>query len=441
MRYIISISFLFYLLASVPVLASVNVEEVRVSNGVKAWMIQDSSLPIVAIKVAFLNSGSAYDPEGKEGLANIAVHMMDEGAGDLSGIALKNILEEKAISFYVTSDEDNVYIHMKTLKEHLGEAFNILRLVLTEPNFAEADFKRVREQISLSIEKRKESPDFIANQRWNQIAYGSHPYARDNMGSRESLLSISKDDLIDYMYSNFAKDNLVISAVGDISQKELASYLDSAFDSLTKKQSVRQSILAELKVLRPADKQPVVIPFDISQSIAIFGFKGLKRNDPYFYPAYLMNHILGNGGFDSRLMNEVREKRGLAYSVYSYMATFQYGGVIKGYVATENHRIKKSIDIIKKEIKKIQNKAITQRELDDAKNYLVGSFPLRLDNNASLANFLLFMQIEELGMDFLEERNNLINAVTLKQVNAISEKLLHIDNMITVVVGSWPGQE
>ena len=154
-----------------------------------------------------------------------------------------------------------------------------------------------------------------------------------------------------------------------------------------------------------------------------------------------MNHILGNGGFESRLMDEVREKRGLAYSVYSYMATYKVGGVIKGYVATENHRIKKSLEIIRSEVEKIHNRAITQEELDNAKKYLIGSFPLRLDNNASLANFLLFMQIENLGIDFLEKRNQMIRDVTLNQVHEASEQLLNIDNMITVVVGSWSEQE
>ncbi|MCH2036968.1 MAG: insulinase family protein [Rickettsiales bacterium] len=441
-KYIItSISLILCLLVTSIASAATDVKEVKGSKGLKAWLIEDPSLPIVAIKIAFVRSGSVYDPVGKEGMANMVVNMIDEGAGDLTRIDFKNTLEEKAISFYVTSDEDNIYLHLKTLTEHLDEALKLVNLAITKPRFSQEDIDRVRNQIILSIEKNKESPEFIANKRWNEVAYGEHHYGRDNMGTAESLNAISKDDLHQFVRSNFANDNIIISAVGDITKAQLTHHLDHSFKGFAKSQAKSPLKIGELEVVIPSTSQPEVVPFDIPQSVAIFGIKGVKRNDPNFYPAYIMNHILGNGGFESRLMNEVREKRGLAYAVYTYMATYEFGGVIKGYVATENHRIKKSIGIIKKEIEKLKQRSITQKELDNAKKYLIGSFPLRLDKNASLANFLMFMQIEELGIDFLKRRNQLIEQVTLEQVHEVSEQLLDVDRVITVVVGSWPGKE
>lgn len=412
------------------------IKGVPLKESTHAWLIEDHTIPMVTLEIAFLHAGSAYDPDDKRGLANLVSHMLDEGAGELDGLAFKNTLQELAAAIHFSVDHDHFYIHIKTLSQHTPTILALLQDILSKPRLEQKDLNRVRSHIEAVIKKNQERLEYVAMLQWNQTALGDHPYAKIKEGTVETLASITEQDIRDYITRNFTKENMVISVVGDVTEQQLQEWLPHSLSPLHSQFQSPQP-LDDIAVTPRESIPPIVIEKPISQSVAIFGMQAVKRLDPDFYPLYITNHIIGGGSFESRLMEEVREKRGLAYSVYSYMTTSEYGGLLKGYVATESHKIRQSLAIIQQELAKARAGDITEEELQHAKDYLIGSFPLKLDKNASLAKFLLFMQIDNLGIDFLEKRNDYIQAVTLEQIHQVAARYLMPNQMPVIVVGSW----
>lgn len=408
------------------------VEEVISPYGFKAWVIEDHSLPIVSIHMAFKKAGTAYDPEGKQGLAFMVRSLLDEGAGDMDSVAFKQALDRYAIHLQFETDEDNFYVSMKTLKEHLPGALSLFKLALTAPRFDDDAVERVRNQIHAYIIARKEDPETQAEQAFSREIFGAHPYGNIKTGTEATLAAITKEDLQQFTQKHFTRVPLVISAVGDIQPKELAGLLDTYFINLPLTTD-NNATLEEFSTF-PSGKERS-INMAVPQSTVIFGLKGVKRDDKDFYAAFVLNYILGGGSFSSRLMEEVREKKGLAYTVGTSLEVFNYAGLLRGYVASENAKIHESIAIIKEVFKQVQEKGVTQQELDDAKSYLIGSFPLGLDKNEKLAAYLIGMQLENLGKDFLEKRNSYIQNVTLEDVNRVAKNIILPDNLITIIVG------
>ena len=432
MRYTIRYIFLLFLMLP-SILSATEVEEVVSDYGFRAWMMEDHSLPIVSLHMAFKHTGTAYDPEGKEGLANMVVSLLGEGTEALDAVAFKKELESRAIKLSFDVDEDTIYITIKTLTEHMEKACELLQQVLLSARFGEEDIARVKQQTLTTLAARKESAEYVARKAFREMMFGEHPYAKPDLGTKESLQNINKQDLKLFVEKHFNRASLVIGVVGDIRPKRLPSLLDTYFVELPLSKP-KASVLPHYTKMPKASEK--IISMDVPQSTAIFGHGGIKRDHPDFYPAYIVNHILGGGGFESRLMQTVRENKGLAYSVYSYLNTMEYAGLFQGMVASQNAKINESLAIIKEEIQRMKTKGITDKELADAKSYLIGSFPLRLDKNDKLARFLIGMQLENLGIDFLEKRNSYVEAVTRADVNRVAGTLLDSENLSIVVVGN-----
>lgn len=417
-------------LFSVPAQA-VEIKRVVSPGGIEAWLVVDHSVPVVALEAAFAG-GAATDPEEKPGLANLTASLLDEGAGPYDSQAYQTRVEDIASSIRFSASQDNLTATVKTLSENVEAAFELLRLGLTEPRFDPDPVERVRSSILVSLARKAESPNSIASRLWWKHAFGNHPYARPPDGTPEGVAAVTVDDMRRFVKDRIARDVLTIAVVGDITPERLAPLLDATFGTLPAKAAP-----ANIPEATAGDGgATLLVEKPIPQSVVVFGHAGIKRDDPDWYAALITNYILGGGGFTSRLTTEVREKRGLAYGVYSYLAPLEHTGVLLGGVATENSRVAESIDIIRQEWRRMRDEGPTEAELESAKTYLTGSFPLQFDSTDRIAAILVDMQQKNLGIDHLDRRNALIDAVTLEDAKRVARRLFQPDALAFVVVGA-----
>jgi len=426
---------LFVALAATPAPArAVDVERVVSAQGIEAWLVRDPTIPVVSLHLAF-RGGAALDPEGKLGLATMVSGLLDEGAGNLDSQSYQGKLNDLAIDLGFDAGLDYFTGSLKTLKKNQDTAFDMLRLALTEPRFDAEPIERVRNQVLTIIASEAEDPDHIAGRTWFRTVFPHHPYGRPVNGTAETVRAITAADLRGFVKRRLARDNLIIGVVGDITPEELKPLLDSTFGALP----AHAAPDTVPDTAAQGGGETVVVRRDIPQSVVFFGEAGLKRNDPDFYAAYVMNYILGGGGFSSRLTEEVREKRGLAYSVYTYLNPLDHAGLICGGVATRNGKVKESIDIIRAQWQRLRDKGVTATELENAKRYLTGSFPLRLDTSEKIAQTLVAIQMDRLGIDYLDRRNALIGAVTRRHIEKVAKRLIDPKALTFVVVGRPDG--
>lgn len=417
--------------ATYPTSASaMKIQTVKSPGGIEAWLVEEHSVPLIAMRFAF-EGGNSQDPGGKVGLANFLTAMMDEGAGDLTAIEFQQRMEEIAMRMGFDDSRDSLYGSFETLSENREDAVELLRLAINKPRFDADAVERIRGQLLTSLAFAAKDPDRVAAREWFAAAFPDHPYGRPAMGTAESLATITRDDLESYRKRVFAKDTLKVAVVGDIDAESLGRMLDRIFGELPEEASLTPVPFIEPK--KGGNLHVVEMP--VPQSVATFGLAGIARKDPDFIPAFVMNHILGGGGFSSRLMEEVREKRGLAYSVYSYLQPYQHTAIFAGGVATKNEEIGQSLEVIRAELQRMATEGPSPEELANAKSYLIGSYPLRFDTNSKIANQLLGIMQDGLGQDYVEKRNALMEAVSLEDVKRAAARILATDNLILTVVG------
>ena len=413
---------------------AIDVEKVKTLGGIEAWLIRDHNNPIISLRFSF-RGGGALDPEKRLGLANMAASTMDEGAGKLDSQTFQKTLENKAIRIQFSASMDNFGGRLQTLVRHQDLAFKLLRLALTQPRFDKEPIERIRSQILVQLKREEENPHSIASKALRQALYGNHPYGRSIKGTSVSLKSITAADLRDFVKRRIAKNNLVIGVVGDITRTKLETILKDTFGNLPKKAVDWQLPNRQVN----ADGRTIVIKKKVPQSAILFAGRGLLRDDPDFYAAFVMNHILGGGGFTSRLYKEIREKRGLAYSISSGLNPRQASATLVGGAGTANARVKETLDIIKAEWQRMSDHGVTDKELKDAKTYLTGAYPLRFTDSERIARMLVGLQLANLGEDYIKNRNTLIKEVSRDDVGRIAKKLLDAERLVTVVVGQPSG--
>ncbi len=412
-----------------PAANAVTIQRVISPGGIEAWLVEQHTIPLIAMDFAF-RGGAKLDPAGKVGLARLAAATIDEGAGDLDSQAFQKRLESLAIKLGFQTDQDAFQGGLQTLTENTDEAFRLTRLALTAPRFDAEPVSRIKAQLLAGLQQAEEDPDSIASKAWFAAAFPSHPYGRPTDGEAGHIEQISAEDLRQFAARQFTRDRLVIAVVGDIDAARLAQLLDTTFGGLAESATGPDST-----PVTPALDMSIVIQRDIPQTVMMFGLPGLMRKDPDFIPATVMNYILGGGGFNSRLMVEIREKRGLAYSVFTHLAPMAQTGLFFGSVATQNERANETVALLRKELARMRDQGVTPQELEDAKTYLTGSYPLRFDSNAKIAEQLLGLQLENIGIDYIGRRNDLVRAVSLEDVNRAARKLLNPDNLLLVSVG------
>ena len=414
--------------------SAVDIETVRSPGGIEAWLIQDPSVPMMTMSFTF-RGGSSLDPRGKEGLAEMITGLLDEGAGDLLSKEFQTAMDEIAAGLSFDVGKDRFRGLLRTLTKHRGEAARLLTLALNSPRFDADPVERIRGQLLSGLRQDAENPRRIAGQSWFKAVFPDHPYGRPQSGTPESLKAITADDLRRFTKTHFTRDRLIVGVVGDIAPAALGAMLDQVFGGLPK-----TSGLMPVPDAKPTGAgRVIVVEKAIPQSVVLFGQVGIKRDDPDYYAAYLMNHILGGGGFSSRLTEEVREKRGLAYSIYSYLNPMHRAGLVMGNFGTQNARAGDSLDIVRQEWARMAEQGVTEEELQNAKNYINGSFPLRLDSGRRIANLLVAIQVSNLGIDYIDRRPHLINAVTVEDIQRVARRLLKPRDLTVVVVGKPEG--
>jgi zinc protease len=416
-----------------PAAGAAEIERLRTPAGIEVWFAADSRIPVLALRAEW-RGGSAFDPLGREGLAKMLAGTLDEGAGPYDGTSFAQALEERAIELRFDADRDGIEASLKTLSAERDEAFRLLGLALTEPRFDAEAIERVRRIFLAFLKDAETEPDEIASRAWFAGAYPEHAYGRPEEGWEASVKAITREDLAAFHRGRLAKDNLLIGVVGDIDPVELGRLIDIAFAGLPEKAD-RPAIPEQTP---QTQAKPLVIDRDLKQSVILFGGPGLKRKDPDYYAGLIANHIL-SGGFDSRLYRTLRERRGLVYSVHSYLLPLDNSALYLGGAASRNETAGETLALIRRELASIGDRGVTAGEIERTKNYLIGSFPLRLSNSAAIAAVLVAIQREDLGIDYIERYADIIRAVTKEDVERVAERLFGPDQMLAVVVGRPAG--
>lgn len=421
--------------AAAPSASAMNIEKIVSPSGIEAWLVREQAVPLVTLNYSF-RGGSSQDPADKAGTANFAASLLDEGAGDLDARTFHERMENRAIELSFQVGRDEFHGSLRALNENRDEAFDLLRLALTAPRFDAEAVERMRRQSIAGLQRDTTNPNNIASRRWWQTAFPGHPYGREGKGTLESLPTITVDDLRDYVRRVFARNELTVSIVGDVDARTAGELIDRAFAKLPAKNDLKP--IADIK---PAGLgRRIVVNLDVPQAVVTFGGQGLARSDPDFMAGYIVNHILGGGSFSSRLYKEVREKRGLAYGVSNSLVWFKNAAVVLGGTATRADRTGEALAIIEAESRRMADEGPTADELAAAKSYLKGAYALSLDTSSKIAAQLTQIQIDRLGIDYMQRRSAMIDAVTIEDARRVAKRLFG-GGMLVTVVGRPKGLE
>jgi zinc protease len=418
-----------------PALAAVEIQEVKSPGGITAWLVEEQSIPFVALEIRF-RGGAALDPEDKRGATNLMMALLEEGSGDLDARGFAAAREELAASFEFEAFDDAVSISARFLTENRDEAVALLRDALVEPTFETDAIERVRAQVQSIIRSDAQDPNTIAARTMDDLVFGDHPYGSSRNGTAESVSALTRDDLVAAHGAALTRANVYVGVAGDITPAELGPLLDALLGDLPAGSPLD---IAEAPYLLQGGK--TVVPFDTPQSVALFGHRGIARDHPDFFAAFIANEVFGGGGLQSRLSEEVREKRGLTYGIGSFLSELDGAPLLVGQTATENGRMAESIEVIKAEWARAATEGFTPEEVEDAKTYLTGAYPLRFDGNGPIASIMVGMQMEGLPIDYIETRNDKVNAVTVEDVNRVAAELYDPEALHFVVVGRPEGIE
>lgn len=394
------------------------------------WLVEDHRLPIINIEFAFIG-GASLDGD-QHGLAYLMASLLDEGAGDLDGQEFHKALDETATHLHFSATRDIINGSIKMLKKHKERAADLLHMAMFAPTFTDEATDRVKAQVIASIRSASTSPTEIAAKKMMKLAFGDHVYGNLVKGSEETIATISQADLQATTKQNFNAAHPYMVIVGDVSEQEAEQLVMRIFAGRKiSKDNIDAIAEAEFAGIGKSEHHHM----DVPQAVVNFALPSIPQNDPDFMTLLVLNHILGGGGFSSRLMEEIREKRGLTYGIHTSLMPLKHGSLITGSAATSADKMDETVKILRQEIIKMHDAGVTAEELDNAKTYLTGAYPLRFDTGSKIAHQLLSMQYFNFGIDFINQRNNLINKVSKQDVGRIAARLLDVENMAQVIVG------
>ncbi len=406
------------------------VKVVTSAKGVEAWHVESDLVPLIAVAFTF-EGGSAQDPAERPGVAQMLSRLLDEGAGPYNSDAFQERLAARAIELSFNAGNDAVGGSLKTLLKHADEAFELLRLALAEPRFDDDAVERVRAQTIAGLRYQQNDPGVMATRRFFFEGFDGHPYGRPTSGTLESVEAIRREDIVALHRAVIAKSRVKIAVVGAIDGERLASLLDKVFGDLPDPAPLAP--VPPTHLMRRGER--FVVDLDVPQSVIRFGTEGVPLRDPDFIPAYVLNHILGGGAFTSRLFQEVREKRGLAYSVGTSLVSYRAAALTWGYTATKNERVAEAIEVIQAEMDRLEAEGPSAEELQKAKDYLTGSYALGFDTSTKIAHTLAQLNFEGLGIDYIGRRNALVSAVTEADIRRAAARTLGDGRLLVVIAG------
>jgi zinc protease len=407
------------------------VQEVTSKNGIKAWLIVDHKLPLISFSFAF-RGGVEQDPPDMQGLANLTMSLLTEGAGPYDYAAFEQLLADHSIALTFNPGRDALFGTMKMLRDERETGFNLLHLALTQPRFDTKDIERERNQQLAGLRSQLGNPEWQARYAMFQQIFGTHPYASRRLGSTKTLGHIARNDIAQFAAHHMARNNLLVAVAGDITPEELAVTLEQVFGDLPLE--AQNTPISE--IVWPKNTAVLLTPRDGTQTALMFAIPGPRRNDPDWFAASIANYILGGGGFSSRLMQELRDKSGLTYGIDTGLSPMEHGGLLAGETATDNAKTGTAWRVIKKTMQDFYNDGVTAKEVQSAQNYLTGAMPLAMTSTDKIAGVLLELQIDRLGSDYLDHRSALIRAVTADDVNRVIKMWFNPDLVTLSMVGS-----
>ncbi len=416
-----------------PAAADIDIQVIETPGGTTAWLVEEPAIPFVALEIVF-RGGTALDAADKIGAVNLMTGLLEEGAADMDARAFAAARDDLAASFRFNASDDSVSISARFLSDTRDAAADLLRAALVAPRFDDDAIERVRAQVLSGLRSDAEDPNAIVGRAFAAAVYGDHPYAWPGNGTVDSVAALTRDDLVAAHKAALARDRVHVAAAGDISPEELAALIDRVLGDLP---ATGADLPGPAEVT--FDGGTTVIDFATPQSVISFGQPGIGRHDPDFFAAFVLNHILGGGGFGSRLTEEVRVKRGLTYGIYSYLNTKDNADLYVGGASTANARAAETVDVVRAEWARMAAEGPTEAEVEAAKTYLIGGYPLRFDSNAAIANIMVGMQLDGLTPAYITTRNDKVAAVTMDDVRRVAADLLDPDALTFFVVGQPVG--
>lgn len=407
-----------------------DIQVVKSPGGITAWLVEDHTVPVISLGFSF-EGGIGHDPEDKPGVAKLVSILLDEGAGDIKSQAFQQQLTDNSISMEFTPGRDAFYGKLKTLKEKKEAAFDLLQLALTRPRFDQDAIDRMKNANISQIRDDMGDPSWLSARSFNAMMFEGHYYSRPGNGNLDSMQSITRRDLLEFVQAQFGRDVLKVSIAGDITKDEAEKLLDRVFGALPEK--------SEPLDIKPAEftnvGKVVLLPLDTPQTYIVAGEQGIPRSDKEWHAAVIMNYILGGGSFDARLMKEIREKRGLTYGVYSNMINMKQAAVLQVNMSSSNEKVKEALGVLKDEWTKMAAKGPTETELQDAKSYLTGSLLLNLTSTGDITDTMNSLQRDGESPDYINRRNSILNAVTIQDVRRAAARVLKPENLTVILVG------
>ncbi len=423
---------IFVLLWGATTLASadVPVQKVKARNGLVAWLVSDHSLPLITVKLAW-RGGALADPKGQAGMASLMAALMSEGAGNLPATQFQQALDDKAIRLSFSANTDTITASLRCLSVHRAHCFELLRLAVTAPRFDGEVLERRRTAKLAALKRRSQSATTLVRDNFYEMAFANHPYGRPVDGTAQGLAAITQDTLKAHHHRHIARDNLLLAVVGDIAPRDLRQEMNMIFAQLPAR--------ATLKT--PLARPPANGPFHKHhyragpQTTLLIGHAGIDYDDADFIPAFVMNQILGGSGFPSRLSDAVREKRGLAYNVTSYLLARPQANLWLASVASDNRTAAETLALIRHEMVRMQSEKLSPENLEAAKTFMTGAYALRFDSGDKIANQLLGVQLNNFPVSYFTTRNRRIRAVTARDIRAVAQRLLRPDALLVSSVG------
>ena len=426
---------LFLLMLASPVRAEIAIQEVTSPGGIKAWLVEDHNIPFMALELRF-RGGTSLDQPGKRGAVNLMAATLEEGAGDMDAQGFAAARDGLAAKIGFGAGADEVSVSVQSLTENRDAAMELLHLALTSPRFDQDAVDRVKGQVLAGLRADEQDPSAIAAKLSRARAYGDHPYGSSGDGTIDSVTALTRDDVLAAWQGSMARDRIYVAAAGDISAEELGLLLDKLLAGLPD-----AGWPMPAKAVLNEEPGVVVQAFPGPQSVVLFGHGGIAFDDPDFFAASLLNDILGGGRFSARLMQEVREKRGLSYGIGTGLASRDLSAEWVGQFQASNDKVAEAIQVVRDEWAKMATEGVTAEELATAKTYMTGAYPLRFDGNSQIASILVGMQMLGLSADYPKTRNAKVNAVTMDDISRVAKRLLKPENLSFVVVGDAAGVE
>jgi len=425
-------AFVTYLLMPHAASALTKAKQFTLDNGLKVIYMELNNLPIVKVNLS-LRGGSIWELPEKAGVTSITMEMLDQGTANRSALDIAKKLDFVGASLSAAAGRDFSSVSLSVLSHDFDLGMDILSDVVLHPSFPEKEMERVKKETLSAIEKKKEDPHSIAGEKLDKIIYGSSSsnYARPLEGYSETVKVLTRKDVFRFYKKAFRPSLTTIVVVGDVKEAVVREKLGKLFGSWKETEAIKMP-KPKIQSYTP---QNVKIEKDLTQTTIMLGHPGMTRDNPDYYSNYVMNYIMGGGGFSSRMMKNVRDNYGLVYTVYSYFMARYYGGAFSVFAQTKNKTKEQALNLIKEEIARMQESPVKQSELEDAKSYIIGSFPLKLDTTDKIASYLAYINQYHLGLDYFKTFPEKIKQVTLEDVKKAAQKYLHPNSLSTVLVG------